>query len=680
MYKIKIINIARTVLRLETIYRAFVLCSLSVNTAKNIPMRTSNTKVHVIGREPFRACYGKGHLAVADRKTSFEWFAPIFFSMKKIINILSLLTMFLFVVSCDKDDSIIGNDESTSKIKIYQNLGSDIWDYMAVDEEGNFMISDEVDGTVKSMIGSVNNDTTYAKFNSNGLLESLESTNYQIHLEYLRDRVVYVYNVDSLCFNDTLKIDIEKPSAKINTRAATSDANVISNLVNDALGRIPIVGQIKAASELMNYLVKTDDMNNTQKLDYYADGKHQWVNEQKVKDWLKLGDEKKKSNPPTYYIGVTTGSAPYIYENSAKVNLDGILKIEANDGTFNCEYGICYSKSPSPNISQKVSKTLTSDIMPNSINLSMPIPFLIEGLTPNTTYYYRAYFKDNKTGQIFYSEKIKSFKTSSIPVTISNFVQTNSYFSKTGYSYSGKTYSYKYMTSLKIEISSLDNINDWGYYLVGDNGNRIAYSMMSRGSIRCDDILTVYSDRASTVAKIGGYVKYKSDNTAYYTDPNSYPLEYNDEIDITFYDCYFKEVTHFFDESLYSYRCGAIFDVNFRVKGAENLTSLSIVPYGNFLSWDSSKTYSTISDGDYVSTITCKYIYEYGLYGNFYCFIIAKDLNGKEHYSKNIVKMEHDGLHFTTTVVSDYESLLGGNTRSASNSKSEIPIHFEIGK
>ena len=586
------------------------------------------------------------------------------------------LVMFSLVcfefTSCSNDDERENNATNASNILVYENLGDPTWDYLAVDDHSNFLISDEEEGLLKNVVGQVDNDTIFMRFNDNGFPTEIEATRYRISFEYLRDRAIFVYNVDSICYNDTLKFDTEylAPS-RIQTRAAAGNGKVIASLFNAALDGTPFVGQAKSFLELLNYLRDTNDLNHNEKIDYLANEKHKFVNEEKVNKWLKLGDEKKKSNPPTYCIGIVTGNAPYIYETSAVCNMDGILKAMANDGSIDFEYGICYSTSTNPSLGKKVSKMYSGT--ESSINLSMPVRFLIEGLSSNTKYYYRAYFKDHITGKVLYAKNIRNFTTSSIPVTISSFVQTNSYYSESGYSNNGRTYKYKYMTSIKVEISTFDGISDWGYYLVSDNGNRIAYSMMSRGTSRCDDILSIFSNSSSTIARVGGYVKYQSDNTANYTNPNEYNLEYNDDIELSFYDCSFKEVTHFFDETKNSYRCGAIFDVYFRVKGAKNLTSLSIVPFGNFLSWESSKTYTTITDGDYMSTITCKYIYEYGLYGNFYCFLLAKDLDGKEHYSKNIIKMDHDGYHFTSTVVAEYESL-NNSSQARQRVKSATPL------
>ena len=119
-------------------------------------------------------------------------------------------------------------------------------------------------------------------------------------------------------------------------------------------------------------------------------------------------------------------------------------------------------------------------------------------------------------------------------------------------------------------------------------------------------------------------------------------------------------MTH--DNSLGYYRCGVTFSVTFKVEGSENLTSISILPYGNFLSWNAA-SYDSPSDGTFTTTITDQYLYEYGLYGNFYCYLYAKDVDGNEYYSDNIIRLYHDGAHFTACNVESYDGL-SGSTRS----------------
>lgn len=372
-------------------------------------------------------------------------------------------------------------------------------------------------------------------------------------------------------------------------------------------------------------------------------------------------DDEKYKVTPTIIVGLEAGNAPYIYNESAICLLDGYIRAIANDGEFNFDYGICYSTSPNPTINDAVSRKNVQSGFISEITVSLPDKFLLENLQRNTKYYYRAYFKSNIDGYVTYSDNVREFTTSDIPVAITSFVQTNSYHSQNGYSHDGQTFSYKYMTSIKVELTSFDDIQDWGYYYINNSGNRVAYSMMNRGSLRCDDILEYYDNKAETTVYIGCYVKYKSvGDKAFYSDPQGYNLKYNDEVKLSFTDCNYIGVTH--DNSLGYYRCGVTFSVTFKVEGSENLTSISILPYGNFLSWNAA-SYDSPSDGTFKTTITDQYLYEYGLYGNFYCYLYAKDVDGNEYYSDNIIRLYHDGAHFTACNVESYDGL-SGSTRS----------------
>ena len=93
----------------------------------------------------------------------------------------------------------------------------------------------------------------------------------------------------------------------------------------------------------------------------------------------------------------------------------------------------------------------------------------------------------------------------------------------------------------------------------------------------------------------------------------------------------------------------------FNLNGNENYSK-----DGNFLTWNS-HNYENPTDGDFSTTITDQYLYEYGLHGNFYCYLLGKDVNGNEYYSDNIIRLYHDGYHFTECEVQPYESLTNSN-------------------
>ena len=597
-----------------------------------------------------------------------------------------------FFFACSNEDNPVtpdnpsnedANDGQTSLLVV--KSPDNYWDCLYFEGENKYACLKEMDDQTFSMLGNFDNTNILMILDSEKRPIGIEADGFKATITYRGNKAFAFCIAGETMYCDSLTLSGESESvARTRSVSAKGVLNYFKTwITSSGLRYVVNYGADLLApgiSSLIDYLRATDDMTPDEVLNYqinmydnwdtylaeYLSGKlipgglsipQDWW--QKAKDELKEYVEENKKNEKvlsTIIVGLVTGNAPYIYSESAKCLVDGYLQAIANDGSFNFDYGICYSENANPTINDNVaSKNIQSGSLISSITLTLPEPFLLTNLKKNTKYYYRAYFKDNTNNIIDYSNIIREFTTSDIPASISSFAQTNSYHNQNGYTNNGKTYSYKFMTTLKAELESFDDIMDWGYYYINEEGNRIAYSMMSRGALRCDDILEYYSRDPETTIKLGCYVKYASiGDKAFYSDPQSYSLKYNDDVTLTFTDCNYIEVTH--DNSLGYYRCGVTFDVSFKVQGSQNLTSIVILPYGNFLSWNA-PSYNNPSDGDYKTVITDQYLYEYGLYGNFYCYLYAKDVDGKEYYSDNMVRLYHDGYHFTSCVVESWETL-----------------------
>ena len=599
------------------------------------------------------------------------------------LSILILLFTFVFT-SCKIDDDLPVDPSLTKIPMLIIDNPDNYWDQMVcLDSTKCFTIKKEIDGS--SVIMEKYNDMKLRmELDSIKRPTSIITDDIKAYINYRGDKAFFRCVVGDKMYIDTLYVD--NTASRSATRAVSTDdaLNYLKNwTANNGIRYLVNTGAdalVPGISILTDYLRETDGMTTGEWANYMIDRYENWdtfvasylsgLNKtglsipeewlKKLKEMFKDDDEKYKVTP-TIIIGFEAGNAPYIYNESAICLLDGYIRAIANDGEFNFDYGICYSTSPNPTINDAVSRKNVQSGFISEITVSLPDKFLLENLQRNTKYYYRAYFKSNIDGYVTYSDNVREFTTSDIPAAITSFVQTNSYHSQNGYSHDGQTFSYKYMTSIKVELTSFDDIQDWGYYYINNSGNRVAYSMMNRGSLRCDDILEYYDNKAETTVYIGCYVKYKSvGDKAFYSDPQGYNLKYNDEVKLSFTDCNYIEVTH--DNSLGYYRCGVTFSVTFKVEGSENLTSISILPYGNFLSWNAA-SYDSPSDGTFTTTITDQYLYEYGLYGNFYCYLYAKDVDGNEYYSDNIIRLYHDGAHFTACNVESYDGL-SGSTRS----------------
>lgn len=632
--------------------------------------------------------------------------------MKKnyLLTLLFTAIMPLFFACSDNEDNPSSpntpddNQQNTGarQTLIYLEDVADYWDYAIVENIDNYVFKKILEDRSEIALGNFEGQSIKMKSDEQLRPMVIESDEFKANISYRAGKAFIYCQYKELMYCDSLNLPENQATTRAALTRAPSQGDILAALIGWALengirdGIEKVTNEhpvVKAVGKLLDFQRATIDMNAQETLNYEVE-KYKWADwllrpsiDNCPIDWLKkmLEDGKEKNSNeteetkavPTLIIGLVTGNAPYIYSTSAKCLVDGYLQAIANDGIFDFDYGLCFSEKANPSISDNVSsKNIQSkNLMGDAITLTLPEPFLLTNLKSNTRYFYRAFFKDNTTGHVIYSELVRSFTTSDIPASISSFAQTNSYHNQNGYTNNGKTYSYKFMISLKAELESFEDIMDWGYYYINEEGNRVAYSLMSRGALRCDDVLEYYSRTPETTVKLGCYVKYNSvGDKAFYSDPQSYNLKYNDDVTLTFTDCNYIEVTH--DNSLGYYRCGVTFDVSFKVQGSQNLTSIVILPYGNFLSWNA-PSYNNPSDGDYKTVITDQYLYEYGLYGNFYCYLYAKDVDGKEYYSDNMVRLYHDGYHFISCVVEPWESLSqkAATRRNAPISTISIPRH-----
>lgn len=610
--------------------------------------------------------------------------------MKTLYNWVQVVILVVCITSCHTniiDEGEMPNpNPETGKLLLFTEVNSN-GDKAIVEDVNNYALFSNIDNESQLTIGCFYQDTVLVLSNQS-LPTLIRSKGCDINISYRADKAFIFYKFNDRILSDTLSIN-DDIIVKTRTGETNSDAlvkfigkiveKIIQQKLEDALGNI-----VKPIYKLLEYQRATIDMTYNEELNYQIEQMrfYDWLlhpNNDKIqkiiknelgKLGIKIEDKKQEIlEAPLIIIGLLTGDAPYIYSESAICMVDGYLNAAANDGAFNFNYGICYAEHDNPTINDiVVSKNVTSGWI-NKITLSLPEKFILSKLKKKTKYYYRAFYSDNNG--VCYCEYTKNFVTSDIPASITSFVQASSYHSTTGYEHNGNIFHYKYLASIKAELSSFDNIADWGYYYMDEKGQRIACSLMNRGDINCDDILTIYKNSDNTYVNIGCYVKYKSnESVAIYGDPKEYKLTYNDKVKLSFTNCNYIEVTH--DMSLGYYRCGLTFDASFKIEGSENLTSVIIMPFGNFLSWNC-KVYTNPSDGDFKTVITDQYLYEYGLHGNFYCFLLGKDVDGNEYYSDNIIRLYHDGEHFIDCKIESYESLM--NPSSYTKIKTRTVFH-----
>ena len=119
-------------------------------------------------------------------------------------------------------------------------------------------------------------------------------------------------------------------------------------------------------------------------------------------------------------------------------------------------------------------------------------------------------------------------KPADCPAKITEFKQTSSAESESGYNYNGKTYKYKFEVATTVECSS-DNeeIADWGYVYEDPNGSIARISLSKYTSPYTDSRYVYYRNEPSSTARLYGYVRYAGDSVYVYDEPHDYPLKHS---------------------------------------------------------------------------------------------------------------------------------------------------------
>lgn len=113
-------------------------------------------------------------------------------------------------------------------------------------------------------------------------------------------------------------------------------------------------------------------------------------------------------------------------------------------------------------------------------------------------------------------------------VKISNFKQTDSEYSKNGFSNDGMTYDYKFDVAVTVEIDNLDGIADWGYVYKDPNGSIKRISLMQYGMKYTDTRYSYYRNEAKSNVCLYGYVRYEGDGEYYDAEVHNYNLSHEE--------------------------------------------------------------------------------------------------------------------------------------------------------
>lgn len=93
------------------------------------------------------------------------------------------------------------------------------------------------------------------------------------------------------------------------------------------------------------------------------------------------------------------------------------------------------------------------------------------------------------------------------PVEITDFTQTGSEYKEDGFTYNGKTYSYRYDCTVTVELKDATNVVDWGYVYVDPDGQKTTISLKSFSSPYPDSRYVYYRNANKSTVTLYPYVK-----------------------------------------------------------------------------------------------------------------------------------------------------------------------------
>lgn len=350
----------------------------------------------------------------------------------KNLNLLtvSLLSIMMFA-SCDNLDDLFGDDnhlnEKIENIAFVSNIDG-YYNSALIEDEGAYICINNNEEYITELLGVFEDEYFLSViFNEKGLPILFESEDVNIRLLYSMDslnndcyRIDYFAIIDEQIYTD---YTYTYSSEQYKTRSLgdlyewtkKEITNSINNKVREKVCQFTSFLLTDNAYskhwnkflDMVDFLRETDGLNAIELVDYLDDKYNKF---KQISEAIKNKESNINKQAPTYYIGITTGDN-YVRGNTAYCNIDGYLRVDANEGNFDFDYGICYSESKTPTINDAVQKhTLTNGLI-TSITIDLPVEITLAGLKEKTTYYYRAYFKDNLSGNIMYSENIRNFET-----------------------------------------------------------------------------------------------------------------------------------------------------------------------------------------------------------------------------------------------------------------------------
>lgn len=245
-------------------------------------------------------------------------------------------------------------------------------------------------------------------FDDSGRPVSYYSDNMEVHIEYEESKAVYYFIIDGISSIDTASI-INYPQVKSGTEgnidfaihiAGSKEWEMLWNKVSEKI-ETPFDGHVGDFIEAMNFLKATDGMESLAMAEYTESDDDL----AKFIDLIKTKSTHRQNNDFIRYpVGIKAGGAKINEGQGVSFELQGTIKGYSNGKAFNFEYGMCYSATnEKPTFNDSVVSTVyVGNEGQTSVAIALPEWFEVSGLSEEK-YYYRAFFKNRDTGEIFYS-------------------------------------------------------------------------------------------------------------------------------------------------------------------------------------------------------------------------------------------------------------------------------------
>lgn len=245
-------------------------------------------------------------------------------------------------------------------------------------------------------------------FDDSGRPVSYYSDDMEVHIEYIGDNATYYFIIDGTSIIETVST-VSEPQVKSGTEenvgtaidiAGSNEWEQLWNKMEEKY-ETPLAEYIGDFIEAMDFLKATDSMESLAMAEYTEsdDNLIKFIDLIKTKSTHSQNDDFIR-----YPVGIKAGGAKINEGQSVSFELQGTIKGYSNGKAFNFEYGMCYSATnEKPTFSDSVVSTVyVGNEGQTSVAIALPEWFEVSGLSEEK-YYYRAFFKNRDTGEIFYS-------------------------------------------------------------------------------------------------------------------------------------------------------------------------------------------------------------------------------------------------------------------------------------